>query len=1182
MANYGTKYVTEFYDWYKRKKRLELKFRDYEGAEHRIPGAMDPVILNDPNQGAEKDKPIHGTEMEMSLLPDFASAEYDFDNDFRDITDRQCQAILKEVTDTDIYKGTIGINTLNIQDLSTPPEVEIQITHVGAIAAYPTGRFYLYFTPPIGGFETLYLWMAPDGQDKNGPDAVLLSTYNAQEDETYEEAMDNWIAADDRITGTSTDFVWRFEYRDFDVLVDSSWSLFVTVSDPENMYINSNEPGTWGFTSAYTPQKMSVKWYQPYETNLERFDDPITLAEHTFSLGETLNDVALDLATQLNNTAVPGAFIYDSDFPNLAASIPQLIFKAEVINTDTIRLYIKASPEYEDSYQLISITNNLIWLGRPDVYPPKTRIYVDTYNTDYATYLPQGNFSPANFLGDSFDVYIDTLPTEQGGQVIISEVTAYDGDTLDEILARTIAYINDNTPGFTAALNPTDSTQVDIFTENEESAGWTYRFVTSGPSDLYPEGVDNAYFTLTPTDKIEWIGWVLPNLYERKHVYGRHAVVLRAVDGLADLKNIEFEFNNARLFAVRSIIDIARIALQKTGLNLGIYTSFDYHPLHEANTQDGEVYYTSISNDERPLEHILQKASRLNGRDCYTALKEVAQLLFAQLRQINGHWEFIPLRKVGTSYTAQVYDSIGLFREEKTIPDRIYDVGGDTEANIMIKQSFSKSYAAAARKVKTMQDYGFNPQLLEFPSFISIEEHFSNLEYPWKWGVDDRIETAFADLIEKKEDHIIINEKSAEQPADFYLFQRCKIALLQGDKRDTADYEFTLGYISQQDNDFAADEIQVELYMKAGGEEIWGDPDAKVSTDLASDAVDISEGTFSAQKKIITIDAKKNNGTGTLTLKFNYPTLFTWSIAGADFGIFEVRIYQPTDGAIYIQKAELKVNTQATTQETVFSYYQEKVDEMSAQIKEREYTLGDVIVAPLAEQIFKGALYRDDPDNGEIKLVKYWSKTPATPNVRVRMVDLIRSNVLAMYAKQVAMLSGELRGPMPWWGLIRDKTDNNIVYMPMGVTYHVRMCEHSGEWLAINIDNSGLTQINDRQITKQNSGGNTYNSAPSNGVGDGGDVDLSSYATKSELTNAIKGKEGQFTGDDLINQQITIYHGLGRETPIIYLYRVISSTKYEMIDFSNYMIDTEQSTDHVLLTISIPVIASQIVKYRIL
>jgi len=1182
MANYGTKYKLEFYDWYKRKKRVELKFKGYTGAVHTIDGAGDPVVLNDPNQGAQKDKPIHGTEMELSLLPDFTSGAYDFDGDFKDITDRECQAILKEITDTEIYKGTIGVNNLNIQDLSTPPEVEIQITHVGDVATWPKGKFYLYFTPPASGFETLYLWMVPDGQDKNGPDAVLLSTLNVADTDTYESAMADWIADDDRISETGTDFVWDFEYRDVSPAVDSSWSIFVTVSNPDEMYVNSNDPGTWGFTRGYTPEKMRLKWYQPYEQNLERFEDPITLAEHTFVLGETLNDVATDLANQLDNTAVPKAFIYDADFPEFAAVIPDLTFKAEVVNTDTIRLYIKASPEYEDSYQLISISNNLIWLGRPDVYPPKTRIYVDTQDSSYSTVLPQGSFSAANFLGDSFDVYIDTEPGVQGGQVLISEVTAYDGDTVEDILTRTIEYINTNTPGFTAALNQTDSTQVDIFTENAEAAGWTYRFISSGPSDLFPEGVDNAYFLLTPTDKIEWIGWILPNLYEKKHVFGRHAVTLRAVDGLGDLKNIEFELNNARLFAVRSVIDIARIALQKTGLNLQIYTRFDYHPLHEANTSDGENYFTSISNDERPLDHILQKASRLNGRNCYEALQEIAQLLFSQLRQIDGHWEFIPLRKVGTSYTVQIYNSVGLYLEDKTIPDRIYNVGGESQPNVMIKQSFMKTYEAAARKVMTMQDYGFNPQLLEFPSFISIEEHFENLEYPWKWGIDGRIETAFSDLIEKKEDHIIINERAANQPADFYLFQSTKIALLQSEKREESDYEFSFSYISQEGNDFAADEIQIEIYMKAGGEEIWGDPDAKVTTDLASDEVDVSEGTFSASKKIITIPAKKNNGSGSFTLKFNYPTLFTWSIDGADVGTFEIRIYQPTDGAIFIKNAELRVNTQATTQETVYSYYEEKVDEMSSQIKEREYTLGDVIVAPLAEQIFKGALYRDDPDTGEIKLVKYWSKTPATPDVRIRMIDLIRSNVLAMYAKQVTRLSGEIRGQMPWYALIRDKTDNDIVYKPTGVSYHVRMCEHSGEWLQINVDNSGLTQINDRQITKQNSGSNTYSSTPSNGGDTGGDVDLSDYATKTEVTNAIKGKEGQFTGADLIQQQITVYHGLGRETPFVYLYRVISSTKYQIIDFSNYMIDTEQSTDHVVLTLSIPVGDTQIVKYRIL
>lgn len=852
---------------------------------------------------------------------------------------------------------------------------------------------------------------------------------------------------------------------------------------------------------------------------LSEFPNVTSLALYEYAPAETTTTIANDLASQMDGDIINNVY-----YPTTDELITVTVNATNIGSTITITLTgIGTKGNYFDIL---------------DTFDNDTYIRIHK-RTDSGYSWTDVDFSGGVDNGDEFKIEVD-----QGtGNDTIGITIAYAGDTDADIIQRLITSINENNEIFSAIVDPINDAKLKITVDG--AGTWTYKFSTDGASTVTPS-TDTAFSTTTKQE-VYWRGWVIPGLYTQEHQAGTIQVNLSVLDGLGDLKNFTFEVNDSRLFEKISFIKLIAYVLEKTGFNLRIYEAFDLFPLYSDS---------SLS----PLVQVYQDASRLNGINCYDALAEMISVIKGTITQRNGRWEIIPIDQQDAAYTNRIFDYTGNYLESVSRSGFIKDTGGVTRDNIFLNRSAIIEFEAGYRKVSVLQNYGFVNQLLKFPAFSSINDNITNIQYPWNWTLEDISQSSFlGDISKTSEGYLRISDNTEHSGSIFYLEQKTFITNVQLENTENTQYEFKIVY-KQDENATSSFILRAFLKNKAETSTLW--------------LKDSYENPLDSTLQSITIDMTESNKLKTKTIRFDYPTTAGWD---DEPSTFTVQLFQPTADYVNIKSVELTVNTVAVSGKRVTSYYSELVDELSNIVLNKTIQLGDIPNTPNAQTIFKNALYWYDDEI--YRLTTSWVLDPDTPANQKPLIDHLREFYLSSLPTSITLMDCEILGQLELRDVLKDKSNSDKLFMMTGGEMDIKRSIISGEWQEIDIDVSGYTLVDVTESYEEDSSGSNSYTTVSGGTETGeGETDLSNYYTKDEVESKLDGVTGTFLGSDLSSKQITITHNLAIDTPILYLY----DNNNNLINQSNYEIDTAGNLNTLTLTIHIPLTGAHVYKFRIL
>jgi hypothetical protein len=1127
--SYNTKYNIYFDDLYAGDSwTIHLKQDGYSGSEYTLAGGASPAVIDDPSNGENKFVPVKGTQMKMTVVPNLDSSDYDFKADFADIDDREWQAVLKKTVSSGIYTGSFEIDSLNISSNAVDPTGEIEITSVGDLVDRPTCDLkcdiLVYPTSPAS--DTLYLYACPEYEGVDSPNAKQIAHVTINHDDTQDEWITRLAGNYAQITKIDSSNI-RWEQQSYDADIDSGWQIKVKYKESEWKPYSATY---YNFTGSTERQWIEVQWIT--EDDSDANEPTVTvLATHYFSSGETIADVVADIITQIDETTLENVY-----FSSLSGFVDELTLLCDDDSSgdgSTIVITLDGMGADGNGISIKSALTNDSYL----------RI-IKRDGSDYAYNLT--DFSGGDSGGDAFQVQVD----EGSGFVTIGETVGYADDTAATIIERIVNDINNNYEKYDVAVDTTNSAKGNITIETSGAGSWVYKFITDGGSSVSPDdSSDGKAFNTSTKEQIKWIGWVVPGLYEQPHHGGNVKLQLKAVDGLGDLSSFPFEINDKRPFQKLRLLDIMSAALRKTDLNLRLFEAFD-------RWQVG----TDITNS--PLKEVYEDASRLNGVDCLTALKEVVRLAKGQIKQVDGRWEMIPLDQLHTgSITYRVFNYLGRYITTFDKTGFIKGVSSVTGTNVFLNRSISFEYEDAYKKVITKQNYGLVPQLLKFPNFDTINDNLNNELYPWAWMYDGERQASFLGKVNRTDNgYLRIAKKATDQTGVYYLRQQFTIGDVEQGEIDQKHFTFQLTYKQGASDSQAAADIQVKVYMTGGGATTYLTAETEATSLTTDDTT-------------LTIDADEDDGDKTFELNFDYPYGLLNNVKEAT-GYIE--IYQQTDGMVTIKSAKININAISTKSKNTTSYYSELVNELGAEILEIPIKLGDGPSVPNARQMYKNVLFWYD-DDGTLRMTDAWDTEPDSSGGTPRpIVESMRHFYLQEYARPITFLSGKIHGDLEPTDVMRDETNSNLLMMMVAGAWDVKRSTIGGEWQEINIDDSAYTRVDKDEKLASTTGSDSYTAVQQTQEA-GEEVDLSNYATHDDVNTAIRGNEGSFQGSDLTNYQITIYHSRNTYLPIVALY----NENDELIDPSNFKIDTENSNTHFVLTFLSPLGSSEVAKFRV-
>lgn len=1130
---YNKKYYLPFKDFKNQSWELELAKEEYSGTSYKLIGTGDPVIMNDPNNGKGKFTPIKGSKLDMNFLVSPAIKEM-FRQDFGNITDREWRAILKKTVGDSIFRGSVSIDTLDILNVSTDPTADVEITGQGPFTgANPYCPIEFSFNENMGD----ELWLYAKDISGNVPYTIRLATVNIaglSDQQIIDAIITEYPKFSQEEPETSKDF--RLKYTATSPsLYTPTWRIFIEsetgLLEQIIYWFSSGQEEQWIEINLIVANELSSG--SPYSFNI---------AKYYYDELRGLDYVANSITLQINNNP-----IFEDVYFSNADTYRDVKFKAEQLdplNPNKITITIENIGEIGN----IPIRNESEYTdGRPN----DTFIEIRQINGGSFSWTKE-NFTGGASGGDNF-----TIEKNDGVNVqTISSTTAYEGDTIQSIIERLVESVKKNTSIFNAYVDIVDNSVMHIET-SEDASMWSYKITTNGNSIVSPS-VDTQFLEVGGTVN-KWIGWIIPGIYKEQRTSGYINVGMTAIDGLGDLKNIPFDIRGARAFELKNLFEIIVYSLAKTGLNFDIYEAFD-------------LYELNMSTNIAPLKQVYQETSRLNGKSCYEVLEEIMTIIKAELLQKDGHWELRPKNRLLDTFSYRTYSSYGVEKDLANKTFKIADVGGKIYPNILLNNNTEIEYADVYRGIQLKQSYGFVDQLLKFPAFSDINEFLNpenpNYLYPWQLLFNDVIQSSFLSKIYKSGDYLNLVSDYG-QDNKFYLGQKFQIGdIQQGDTRDN-QFELSVKYLGGKNDPNVAANFNIQLIATDGTISLWLNESEEFGY------------VWEATETSMLINCSENSGDQTFSLKFDYPETFSAQEAKA-----EIRIYQPFEKRIYLKSAEIKINAYAMTGVKNLSYHQENINELTYQIYEEEINLGDVPPLVNAKQLYKNALYWIDAE-GNNHLTELWDTNPASPVNPKRLLDHLRHFYLSEYAKTPAgvaadrmgppiILSADIYGTLELRDIIRVKTIDDKLFTLTGGQWNIKRCLVSGEWEQINLDTSGLTVIDEeKSFAESSSGKNSYTTI--SGSEETTPIDLSNYLTQDQINALILGKTGTFSGSSITNRQITIYHNLGYEPTFVVL---LKSGK--QLNPANFTFDTEQSTDHIIITLSVPFQLTDTFKYRIL
>jgi len=1009
---YNRKYYLPFQDFKGQNWELELAKEDYSGGDSLVYGTGNPVIINDPNQGKGKLVPIKGSKMEMDFLISPALKSM-FREDFGNSTDRQFRAILNKVQSGNVYKASCEITNFDVAGTSTDSEATIEIINAGTSGNVLTSckiEFQVYSDVQY----SLEFWAAPDSVNVNDSttgtdDQILLADVTVEVGDTKSDIENKIITANNKFKVdpdfSSSTFIKMIyeetEYNTDSARFDTDWQIKLLTIQLIKYY--------YYFTAKPERDYIELTFHESIENPGQNPNPPRRLARHDYTPGETRDSVAQDLVNQINSQPIfesvyfPGySEKYDVNFNAAISDLDGDTIDITIVGigeSGNVEIYSEARPVNET---FVGITRKQGSAYDWDIYSP-------------------GKFDGGELTGDVFQIFIDQqVPFDD---LKVAEVYTQPDDTAQDIINKLVTDLNDRSVVvYSAEVDPTNPQKLNFYLPSSNSNGdiWEYYFVTDGTSTVTPTA--KTLFEVSQNKEIKWIGWVIPGIYRERLLPGYTNFTLTALDGLGDLKNIDFNVNGNMPFDLQSFKSLIANSLQKTGLFLNIF-------------ENTNLFEIRTTYDFSPLEQVYQDATRLNGKSCYDVLTEILALMRCELLQADGHWEIRNKATLADSFNWRTFNTYGvsLGSADKTYQTAI--VGGTDKPNKFINAGQELEYAAPYRAVEIKQSYGFVDQLLKFPAFSNISEalegELQNTKYPWQLRYNNTIVSPNGKVYKSGE---YLNLLSYEQQNfKYYFSQKLQIGdIIQGDTKEN-QFELSIRYEQGKGESDYAEEFDIQFVATDGTTTVY--------------LVESTENGFAWQETeaSITLQNKETSGDSTYTLKFDYPE----NDLSTEEAQSEIKIFQPDTSRVYIKSIEVKINAYAKTGVKRSFSHVETRDELTHEKYEKPLNLGDVASLLNARQLYKNALYILDDDGNKILTDRWVPEGGSVPDFKY-IIDHLGEFILNEYAKSStgppAIISADIFGPMELRDIIQISTMNDRLFTLTGGRWNVKKCLVSGEW----------------------------------------------------------------------------------------------------------------------------------------
>jgi len=752
---YKTKYEFGFFSVLKEKYKVFLKQKGYtDNTIYSLLGGQSPVILQDAHDGDEVDIPVRGVNTQLNIVTRVDNSEYNLIQDLSNVSEKEWQAHVVKVKEQQAYKGVVGIDTLSLTNSSTPAHGDFTITEVGSGLQFePVCRMKLEIYALPESQTTLNIYAVPvnEGNQYNG--RILVRTIPVYYSDNQTTIINRICESPQFTLVTGTYDVVEYTQTTFSFYIDSGWNLKPEYLEEIQAYGTSNN---YHFSGSTQNEWLDVR------LRIKRFGEAPSsylLARHYWHDNETISEVAVDLALQITeNQDIENVY-----FPSVDAYLDLHI--APVPTGGQVQLWLYGIGEVGNGIQIVSTELD-------DTYFQIVKSADSSYD------WTSNDCAGGDSKGDTFTIEINKNNT--GWNPFVS-IEAENNDTIELLISKLNAAIFQTQVNYISEIDSEDVSRVNFQTELDMS-DCVYRFTTSGGSTLYDAGLN---FEVIDSEETVSISWVIPGLMQFTRINGIQPISIDTVSGLGDLRNEYFSTDIYIPYGKLSLLNILVLILRKTGFNFYLYEAFDLW----------EVY---MDTTKSPLLQVYKDTALLNGRDCYSILEEILEILDATITQENGTWRLIPLTRESEIVKYRVFDYLGRYVGEKEINYRV-TIGSNVR---YIGGNATQQFNTPVSKVIFTQEYGFVSQLIKFPKFSNFNENINaenyNADYPWKWELEDVPQTAHVGKLNRTESGILIIQDSSGQADPFALSQKIVISRVEKADAEKPEYELKIEYIAVQ------------------------------------------------------------------------------------------------------------------------------------------------------------------------------------------------------------------------------------------------------------------------------------------------------------------------------------------------------------------------------------------------
>lgn len=372
-----------------------------------------------------------------------------------------------------------------------------------------------------------------------------------------------------------------------------------------------------------------------------------------------------------------------------------------------------------------------------------------------------------------------------------------------------------------------------------------------------------------------WQGFLIPNIYEQPYL-PRPEISVKATDGLADLKNVDFKPFNTPLFPFKlSLFDAVLFCLYQMDLPLNILTGVN-------------TYADGMDTAQDPLKQAyFYNSFPLDGKgviNCLDALTDILTPFLAKIRQSEGVWKIYDENNIA-SFAVRSYSNRGVFLESSTV-SYLTKINQPSEGLPYFVNNSQHLRISPAYKTQAMHfDYGGFINFIPNGSFDPALTQVNGLPVGWTEGGNGEMNTTdpYGQL-----DGLVFSgyhDEATEVNPGFVKSPGHSLTLnssVTGIKISFAFYAYKDGLAERSSQD--ADYSMLYYTLKVGGYYATGSNSVPWST----------------------IETLHKYGTKQLNTKVEYGRYFPAPPAG---GLVEVKFYEPfapAPGAMTLDLVRIK------------------------------------------------------------------------------------------------------------------------------------------------------------------------------------------------------------------------------------------------------------------------------------